>query len=265
MMKLTKWTLILGILLLIVINLSASVPLNYHLLTFLHSADEHQIAWSDHAIRPQSTGSVGDSLSKSTSYARRMSTNSDPVSAATSTDDLLAEIGILHSVRHREELGVGFNALRHVAGVEDSLAQTELRTLGAYGLLIEVGAALQRAGESERAMRYTETALSLKPTDYPVIFQLSEQYLADNEFCGLWRVSQLGVRYYDSPAFYYFLGQAYEGLSVWESATEAYTQAIERFPNYEPYERRLRNVQAHANSGAIAQDILEVCDEDPVQ
>jgi len=166
---------------------------------------------------------------------------SDPNGAACdSLSAVLQAFVFWHLDHERAPLGQLFAIMSHVYHQNDTDAVQELLSMNAAGVLLDVGAVLSRQQQANRAALYLEAALTLQPTDYPVIRQLAILYLAEQRYCEMVEVSRRGVQYYpDTPLFYYYLGRAFEGLEAWQLAIDAYQQAVAKFPGYEPYEGRL--------------------------
>lgn len=193
-----------------------------------------------------------------TAFSGRCIVKDNPIECA-SLSSTLHTMAWWHFSRGRQELGELFIIFDSIHYHQDGISLSALSSIGAGGMMLEVGASLNELKQFERSSLYLEAALELQPTSYPIIRQLAILYLAERDYCSLMRVSGIGVDYYDSALFYYYLGRAYEGLEAWDLATSAYEQALARFPNYEPYERSLNRVNRLAN-GDESSDVTIICD-----
>lgn len=163
-----------------------------------------------------------------------------------SLSNLVAILALWHNSHRREQLAESFWVVGKISSREDGLAVSKLVSMNASGILLAAGSALNDQDNSSRAVSYLEAAHILQPMDYPVLRQLSILYLSDENFCDLLRVATTGSEQYDSSLFYYYMGRAYEGLGLWSLAAEAYSNALARFPDYEPYIVRLTSAQTYA-------------------
>jgi tetratricopeptide (TPR) repeat protein len=181
----------------------------------------------------------------------------DPIECA-SLSSMLNTMAWWHFSRGRQELGELFIIFDSIHYHQDVMSLSALSSIGARGIMLDVGASLNELKQFQRSSLYLEAALEFQPTSYRIIRQLAILYLAEQDYCRLMRVSGAGVDYYDSALFYYYLGRAYEGLEAWDLAISAYEQALARFPNYEPYERRLNRVTQLAENN-LSSNIMSVC------
>lgn len=95
------------------------------------------------------------------------------------------------------------------------------------------------------------------------IEDLLKLYLEQERYCAAGALAERGIGLLpDSGTFYFYLGRSYEGLGAWEQASRAYLQAVDRFPNYEPYEGRLRHSEQQARANP-ALDPTSICIQAP--
>jgi len=158
-----------------------------------------------------------------------------------SPTSLFKTLSLINILRQREELGMFFAVTTFINNGEDLQAIDALSKMRASGVLLVTGRLLLE-DDTNRALDYLEVAFEFQPTNYPILRELVDAYLAEERYCDLLKTAQIGVEFYDSGLYYYFLGRAYEGLEVWELAAEAYQKALVRRPNYAPYERLLVRV-----------------------
>ncbi len=153
--------------------------------------------------------------------------------------NLFQTFSLINILRQREQLGTFFDALAYISFGKDLQAINSLTNMQASSVLLATGRLLTEAEDLNRATYYLEASFAIQPTSYPILRQLVDVYLAEERYCDLQRVAQIGVEVYDSGLYYYFLGRAYEGLKVWVLAAQAYEEALSRRPGYAPYERLL--------------------------
>jgi tetratricopeptide (TPR) repeat protein len=97
------------------------------------------------------------------------------------------------------------------------------------------------------------------------IEDLLKLYLEQGRYCEAGALAERGIGLLpDSGTFYFYLGRSYEGLGAWQQASRAYLQAVDRFPNYEPYERRLRHSEQQARTNP-ALDPASICVQDQLR
>lgn len=178
--------------------------------------------------------------------------NTPSLSELQASPSLFKTLSLINTPRQREQLGAFFAALNSISDGEDLQAIDTLSKIRAAGVLLAAGRLLLEAEDLNRALDYLEAAFALQPTSYPILRQLVDAYLAEERFCDLQRVAQIGVEVYDSGLYYYFLGRAYEGLEVWGLAAQAYQEALSRRPGYAPYERLLTRVTQLSEKGSFA-------------
>jgi tetratricopeptide (TPR) repeat protein len=193
-----------------------------------------------------------------TAFSEQCMVKDDPIECAFLSSTLHA-MALWHFSHGRQELGELFTTFDSIHHHQDTISLPILSSLGARGIILEVGALLNEQRQFARATLYLEAALVVEPTSYPIIRQLAILYFAEQDYCSLMQISGVGVEYYDSALFYYYLGRAYEGLEAWDMAVSAYEQALARFPNYEPYEQRLNRVNRFAANNESS-NMMIICD-----
>jgi tetratricopeptide (TPR) repeat protein len=179
----------------------------------------------------------------------------DTVSAV----EVLSILSNLNERRQREELAIYYLIMRRVDMADHQGAIADLTMLRASGSLLGLGRVLFASGQTAYAADYLEAALFLRPTSYAILRDLADLYLAEQRYCDLLRVANIGVATYDSGLYYYFQGRAYEGLGDWDKVIKAYELSLDRRPGYAPYERLLSRSIERANRGYSPDSVLN-CD-----